>query len=164
MLHVIGFEAAILCQNPNLRPMEPDDPPRKNYGFKEREFTRDNVRAPADAPMPTAKELAIMAGPPAAAAKGPTGPKATDPNDVYAVLEENRANERQLGKDEIVIKKIKSKRRRDYLLLLVLGNLSIVTMVALGGFNPVSMIFGLSGIIVLSLGATWIMWFVMDRY
>jgi hypothetical protein len=144
--------------------MEPEDPPRKNYGFKDREFQRDNVRAAADAPMPTAQELAKMAGPPTAPAKGSAGPKANDPNDVYAVLEENRTRERQLGKDEIAIKKIKSKRRRDYLLLLVLGNLAIVTMVALGGFNPISMIFGLAGIIILSLGATWVMWFVMDRY
>jgi hypothetical protein len=144
--------------------MEPDDPPRKNYGFKEREFIRDNRRTSGDAPLPTAKELAIMAGPATPAAKGPAGPKAGDPNDVFAVLEENRAKERRLGKDEIVVRKIKSKRRRDYLLLLVLGNLLIVSMVALGGFNPVSMIFGLAGIIVLSLGATWIMWFVMDRY
>ena len=144
--------------------MEPDDPPRKNYGFKDRQFQRDNVRASTDAPMPTAKELAIMAGPPKPGAKGPTGPKATDPNDVFAVLEENRATERRLGKDEIVVKKLKSKRRRDYLLLLVLGNLLIVALVALGGFNPISMIFGLAGIIMLSLGATWIMWFVMDRY
>jgi hypothetical protein len=128
------------------------------------EFQRDNVRAAADAPMPTAQELAKMAGPPTATAKGSAGPKANDPNDVYAVLEENRTRERQLGKDEIAIKKIKSKRRRDYLLLLVLGNLAIVTMVALGGFNPISMIFGLAGIIILSLGATWVMWFVMDRY
>jgi hypothetical protein len=144
--------------------MEPEDPPRKNYGFKDREFQRDNVRAAADAPMPTAQELAKMAGPPTAPAKDSAGPKANDPNDVYAVLEENRTRERQLGKDEIAIKKIKSKRRRDYLLLLVLGNLAIVTMVALGGFNPISMIFGLAGIIILSLGATWVMWFVMDRY
>jgi hypothetical protein len=144
--------------------MEPDDPPRKNYGFKDREFQRDNVRAPADSPPPTAKDLAMMAGPPTAPVKGSTGPKPTDPNDVFAVLEENRSRERQLGKDEIVIKQIKSKRRRDYLLLVVLGNLLIVALVALGGFNPISMIFGLAGIIMLSLGATWIMWFVMDRY
>ena len=144
--------------------MEPDDPAPKNYGFKQRAFKRDNVRSSADAPMPTAKELAIMAGPPTPVAKDPTRPKAGDPNDVFAVLEKNRANEHRTGKDVIVVKKVKSKRKRDYWMLLVGGNLLTVALVALGPLNPISLVFGLAGLVIISLGTTWIMWFVMDDY
>lgn len=145
-------------------PDEPD-PPRKNYGFKDRDFQRDNPVGPAAAPLPTAKELAMMAGPVAKhgeAARGAAKP--ADPNDVYAVLQKNRAVEKQHGLDAMEIRKIKSRRMRDYWFLMVFGNLAIVGAVALSGFNIVSVIFGLSGLIVFSLGTTWIMWQVMSKY
>jgi hypothetical protein len=144
--------------------MEPDDPARKTYGFKMRDFKRDNVRGPGVEPLPTAKELAIMAGPVVATPKGATGPKAGDPNDVFNHLQENREKEKLTGGDTVEIRKIKSRRRRDYWLLLIGGNLALVAGVALNGFNIISAIFGLAGLIIFSLGVTWIMWQVMDRY
>jgi len=141
------------------------DPPRKNYGFKEREFKRDNPLASEAAPMPTAKELAMMAGPVAQHGKAAAGAKkADDPNDVYAVLQGNRALEQKHGLDTVEIKRVKSRRKRDFLLLIIGGNLAILGAVALGGFNIVSVIFGLAGVIVFSLGTTWIMWQVMSKY
>ncbi len=139
------------------------DPPRKNYGFKEREFKRDN--APGGGANPTAKELAILAGPVAQHGKAALGSaKKDDPNDVYAVLEANRAVEKKSGLNEVEIREIKSRRKRDYLILMIGGNLAILGGVALGGFNIVSVIFGLAGLIMFTLSLTWIMWQVMNKY
>ena len=149
--------------------MEPDDPPRKHYGFKDRTFKRDNLPPSAVPPMPTVKELAIMAGhkapppakpAPAAANRG----KAGDPNDVYAVLDQNRAVEQSDGQDTVVIKKKISRRKRDYWLVLIMSNLAITGLVGMFGFNVMSAIFGLAGVIIITLGTTWIMWFLIDDY
>jgi hypothetical protein len=151
--------------------MEPDDPPPKVYGFKEREFKRDNAPSSGLPPMSTAKDLAKIASPDVPAAfKPPPGAsaggvnRAADPNDVYAVLQQNRAKENQFGLNEVQIKEIKSKRKRDFWLMLVGGNLFIIGLVFITGFNVASVIFGLSGIVMLSLGLTWVMWHVMNKY
>jgi hypothetical protein len=147
-------------------PDEPD-PPRKVYGFKERAFKRDNALTSAGAPAPTAKDLAMIS---TADAPRPSRtkdlPKANpkDPNDVYAVLRENRAFEDQAGLSDVEIREIKSRRKRDFWLLLIGGNLAILGVVALSGFNPISAVFGLAGLVVFSLGVTWVMWQVMDKY
>lgn len=143
--------------------MEPD-PPRKNYGFKEREFKRDNAPTGSVPPPPTVKELAMMAGPVTASPKGATGPKADDPNDVFATLQHNRAVEQQLGADAVEIRKIKSRRIRDFWMLLIGGNLLIVGSVVVLGPNVVTVMFGFGGVILFSISLTWIMWQVMGRY
>jgi hypothetical protein len=124
--------------------MEPDDPPPKTYGFKEREFKRDNARARRTR-RPRAKEMAIMAGPVVKSPKGATGPKAGDPNDVYTALQHNRAVEKQRGLNEIEIREVKFRRKRDYWLMLVGGNILIVGTVAVLGANAITAIFGLGG-------------------
>ena len=118
--------------------MEPDNPPRKDYALKTRKFER--VNAPAGSQK-----------------------KSTE-HDVYAILQQNRAEEKKFALNEVQIKENKSKRKRDFWLMLVGGNLLIVTLVIVTGFNVVSVIFGLAGIIILSLGLTWVMWQVMDKY
>jgi hypothetical protein len=144
--------------------MEPDDPPRKNYGFKDREFKRDNA-APSDAaPMPTAKELAIMAGPVTASPKGATGPKADDPNDVYNALLKNRATEQAHGLDQFEIRKIKRRRMRDYCIIMVPTEVLLGTVTYLGRGNPMVFVCGLAGMVMLGITITWIMWQLMDRY
>ncbi|HWA24608.1 MAG TPA: hypothetical protein VG734_02960 [Lacunisphaera sp.] len=141
------------------------DPPRKQFGFKERDFKRDNVAAGAEPPPPTAKELAMLAGPVAKHGKALEGAqKADDPNDVYAALQKNRAVEKQHGLDAVEIKKIKSRRKRDYWLLIIVGNLAIAGAVGLAGFNIISAIFGLAGAIMFNLSVTWIMWQIMSKY
>jgi hypothetical protein len=144
--------------------MEPEDPPRKNYGFKDREFKRDNAVTGTTPPPPTAKELAMMAGPVVASPKGATGPKADDPNDVFSALQQNRAVEQGHGGDQIEIRKVKSRRRRDYWLMLIGGNLLIAGGVVVLGANVVSVMFGLGGVILFSISLTWIVWQVMGRY
>jgi hypothetical protein len=146
--------------------MEPDEPPRKNYGFKKREFKRDNAPGAA---VPTAKELAILSGQRAPAAPKPglsaMGPaKADDPNDVYAVLQQNRAVEKKLGLGDVEIKKVKSRRKRDYWLLVIPSNLllAIITWQMRG--NPFVLVLGIAGIVLVTLGLTWVMWHIMEDY
>lgn len=163
------LQAAGVCLNPPPArawwlAMEEADPPRKNYDFKERTFKRDNAPSTGQPPMPTAKELAMMAGPAAPTAKRTNTPKAGDPNDVYAILEHNRRVEKKHGMDTVEIREIKSRRKREFWLLLVGGNLAIIGGVFLSGINVVTVIFGLAGLIIFSLGLSWVMWQVMDRY
>ncbi len=119
--------------------MEPTDPPRKHYGLKAREF--EQLNAPGKAPE-----------------------KSTE-HDVFAMLEQNRAVEKQLGQDEIEIApKRTSRRKTDFWLVLGGGNLVILGLVAMARFNPLSLMAGGGGMILLTLLLTWVMWFVMDDY
>ncbi len=142
------------------------DPPRKIYGFKERAFRRDNAPVSAEPAAPSAQDLAKLAGPPVFKVGGaaPADPRPGDPNDVHAVLRQNRAAERRHGADEIEIRRVRSRRAKEFWLLLVGGNAVIIGAVALSGLNVITVVFGLAGLIVFSLGLSWVMWQVMDRY
>lgn len=144
-------------------PEEPD-PPRKNYDFKERAFQRDNPVGPELPPMPTAQEMAKMAGGPVRSARGATGPKASDPNDVFHVLQHNRAIEQQHGLNEVEVRRTRSRRKRDYWLLVIPSNLLLGILTWQGRGNPFVLVCGLAGLVVATLGITWIMWFVMEDY
>jgi hypothetical protein len=140
-----------------------EDPPRKVYGFKDRDFKRDNATGPADAP-PSAKDLAMMAGPVVASSKGATSAKADDPNDVFTALEKNRAIEKAHGLDQMEIRKIKRRRFRDYMIIMVPTQLLLGTITVLGRGNPIVSVCGLAGMVMLGVTITWIMWQLMDRY
>jgi hypothetical protein len=141
------------------------DPPRKNYGFKDREFKRDNALQSAEPPPPTAKELAMMAGPAAKHGKALTGAqKVDDPNDVYAVLQANRAVEKQHGLDEFEIKRIKSRRKRDYWLLLITSEVALGALAYAGRGNAFVLACSVAAMGLIALGLTWIMWQVMSKY
>lgn len=158
----IGPTTFHLCFMP-----DESDPPRKVYGFKERAFKRDNAPASAGTPTPTAKELAMLStatAPDRSRAQASATPKEADPNDVFAILRANRAVEDQAGLSDIEIREIKSRRKRDYWLLLIGGNLAIIGIVFLSGFNVISAVFGLAGLVLFSLSVTWIMWQVMNKY
>jgi len=140
------------------------DPPRRHYGFKERNFKRDNAPAGDAPPTPTAQDLAKLAGPPVKSGQTPSAPRADDPNEVFRVLQQNRTREMQAGGDVIEIRKRRNRRLRDYLLGLIGGNLCIVVGIWASGFNVISTLFGLGGVIIFSLSFTWIMWQLVDRY
>jgi len=144
--------------------MEPDEPPRKNYEFKEREFQRDNPLASGAPPLPTAQELAKMAGGPGPTQRGKAGPKANDPNDVFHLLQHNRVIEQKHGRDTIEVRRTTSRRKRDYWLLLIPSNLLLGVLSWQGRGNPFLLVCGLAGMVVVTLGVTWIMWFVMEDY
>ena len=146
--------------------MEPDDPPRKNYDFKDREFKRDNALTSGLPPAPTAKDLAIMSGltapRPDRSAVGSA--KAGDPNDVFTVLQQNRLAAQRDGLNEVVIKNVKSRRQRDFWLVLAVVNVSFISIGLLGRHNVVVLVSAAAGVVICSLGIYWIMWQVMNDY
>jgi hypothetical protein len=142
------------------------DPPRKNYGFKERAFKRDNRRASSAPPMPTATDLAKLAGGPVVSGAPKNAPRAGDPNDVHAVLAHNREVEKQFGGDAVKLTRTGSRKKRDYWLVFVSLEVVFGGVVALGvkQSNPFFLVFGLTGMVVFGIAITWIMWQLVDRY
>jgi hypothetical protein len=116
----------------------PGGPAPKKYGLKPREFER--VNAP----------------------RGTLGHSAA--HDVYAIRQELRAREQASGLDEIAPRPPRvSRRKRDYWLLMAVGNALLVTLMLLSG-NVVTLVFAGAGIVIYSLGVTWVMWQIMGDY
>ena len=150
-------------------------PPRKTYGFKPREFERANPARPGapSADPPPAPDPGIVAAEGeqeidvndlirAGAGSGPqlrSNAGANRPNDVHAMLRENLAQANAAGLNDLTLPpKRKSKRTRDYFLLLVSGNLILAF-----GF-VLQPIFAGAGVVLFNFGLAWIMWVVMDDY
>jgi hypothetical protein len=119
--------------------MEPEDPPRKFYSTKPREFQRVN------------------------AAPGSAVGKAHAP-DVHAILRQNRAAEKQAGLNPVIPRPVRSRRRREYWQLLALGNALFGLGVWAGRNNAFFFVSAVSGAVIFSVGLTWIMWVVMNDY
>jgi hypothetical protein len=128
-----------------------DDAPPRQFKLKQKEFER--VEPLAQPPAARAPELDERA-------------RAGDPNDVFALRQQLRAREQSQGMDAMqAAPPRKSRRKRDYWLLMILGNgffVALPTLVFRG--NAVVALYCGAGIIMLSLGATWVMWFIMDDY
>jgi hypothetical protein len=113
------------------------DPPRKVYGFKPREFERANPARPdassPDLPAPDPgiapardEKIDVQDLIRAGAGIGPAlGNNATvnRANDVHAILRQNHAHANATGLNDLKpMPKRRSRRRRDYWLLLAAGN------------------------------------------
>lgn len=124
----------------------PEPAPRK-FAFKPKEFERVN------APRPEGEADAAAAPTPAA-------------NDVFAIRQELRAREIAAGMDTLkpADRPSSTKRRRDYWLLLLGGNLAIVGTAAVVGLNVMTVVYAFAGVILYTIGLTWTVWFVMGRY
>ncbi len=149
-------------------------PPRKTYGFKPREFERANPARPgasADATPPAPDPGIAAAGAEkidvndlirvGAGSGRQLGSQAgaNRQNEVHAMLRDNLAHANAAGLNDVAPQpRRKSKRTRDYLLLLVSGN----AIIALGFIlQPV---FAGAGLVLFNIGLTWIMWVVMGDY
>ncbi len=117
--------------------MEPVDPPPKKYELKPREFERLNRKDPAG--------------------KGAE-------HDVHAILEQNRSAEQRMGLDTVTIRPAKSRRKRDYWLLLLTVNSVFASVGWLGRANVVVLVFVLAGLVMFNLSLAWIMWVLVDDY
>lgn len=154
------------------------DPPRKFYGLKPRDFEVVNAlpRHPHESP-PAAEnvsgprpdaidvnDLIRSANSTGSGLARKAGPVAE--NDVHAILRENLARADAAGLNELAPKpRRKSRRKRDYWLLMAGAWAGFGTMiVAAGPRNPIGFVYALAGLVVSTLGLTWIMWFVMDDY
>lgn len=143
------------------------DPPRKFYQLKPKEF--EMVNPPAS--MPPADSTPIdVRGHLRAANAGPLErPKASrtpaPSNDVHALLRQNQARIAAAGLHEVEPRPRRpSRRKRDYWLLLAVMN-GFFGFLAFGPYrNPMTFVYGLAGMIIFTLGLTWVMWFVMDDY
>jgi hypothetical protein len=152
------------------------DPPRVFYQLKPREFERVNApvnSTPTD-PSPTpgttanaegridVQELYRKANFP-----GPvlTPNKAGEKNEVHAILQGNLDHANAAGLNEIAPKpKRRSRRTRDYFIVLIALDL-FFGAAAFGPYSNVgTMAYGVAGIIISTVGLTWIMFFVMDDY
>jgi hypothetical protein len=120
-----------------LDPDKPDPPPR-TFTLKPKEFER--VNAP------------------------PGTQEASAAHDVYAIRQELRAREQAAGLDAVEVKAVRSRRRRDYWLLLATVNPALAVTAWLGRGNMFVLVSAAAGIILATIGLTWIMWFVMDDY
>jgi hypothetical protein len=145
-------------------PPEPE-PPRREFHFKPTEFEVTNrpVNAtPADAPIDV-RQLYRQGATPSPPTHAGTKPAPAE-NDVHDILRANLARAQAKGQNEVIPVRRVSRRKRDYWLLLIGGNLTVVGLVLLLQKNFVTLVFGFSAMILVSIALTWIMWFVMDDY
>ena len=147
--------------------MPDPDPPPPNYELRARSFEAVN---PPVGSTPSAQSIDVQAlirsALTPAANPAPDEPtRAAAINDVQAILQANlvyEASARQPATPPPP--RAPSRRTRDYLFCLIVGNSLIAGFIALSGFNLAVLAFGSAGMVVLTLGLTWVMWFVMDDY
>lgn len=159
-------------------PDEPE-PPRKFYGLKTPTF--DRLNAPpreANAPEPEAaastgpapvaegridvRDLTRIAGTPGPVLSSPVPGK---PNDVHQVLAGNLAAANAAGLNDVAPRpKRRSRRKRDYILLMITVN-AFFAFWAFGPYaNAMTFVYGLAGIVLFSISLSWVMFGVMDDY
>ncbi len=150
------------------------DPPRKHYQLRPTTFER--VNAPSSDASSSDSTPAPVSPVDGSSPVPPLGPQtigsvrgnvpATAPlNDVQQLLRDNldRANAAGINDVHTPIRRF-SRRKRDYWLLLILLN-GFFAAVAFGPYrNPMTLTYGIAGMIVTFVGLTWVMWFVMDDY
>ena len=89
----------------------------------------------------------------------------SDDHDVYAIRRDLRAREMAAGLDATSPKPAKmSRRKKDYLLLMIAGNLLFLTFLVNGRGNVMVMVYSFSGMILYSISVSWIMWQIMSDY
>ena len=115
--------------------MDEDAPAPRKFTFKDKEFVRDNLRATPSAPS------------------------------VHEILRDNLAVQKSVEPEVLPnLKDRRTKRRRDYWLLMLTMN----PLIALVGWmvygSPVGSIFLLSFCVIFNIGLPWIMFQVMDKY
>lgn len=119
---------------------------------------RNSRTSTACAPIPPQPSSAHLILPPP---PRPPSQKLSPPpsNEVHAILRDNAARAEAAGLNRLSEKTRRpSRRKRDYFLTLVVGN---IVLFASSALMPV---FGAAGLIIFNVGLTWIMWFVMDDY
>lgn len=149
-------------------------PPRKTYGFKPTAFERANPAPAGEAsaqatPLPDPGIVAADAGAinvhdliqAGAGSARPLGANAVvnRSNDIHAMLRDNHARADAAGLNAVSLEpKRMSKRKRDFIFLVVSGNLILSLAFVI---QP---IFAGAGVVIFNIGLVWIMWVVMDDY
>lgn len=154
------------------------DPPRKYYGLKRKDFERVN-----DVPAPPAESLAPPPAPPDPAPPGRIdvhdlartatagtpllsgNAPANRPNDIHAILQENLQRANAAGLNDVTPPpKRRSRRLRDYFIVFIPVN-AFFGWWAFGPYaNAMTFIYGIAGMILFSVGFSWVMFFIVDDY
>ncbi len=124
-------------------PDEPVQPPRK-FGLKAKGF--GGVNKPVES-----------------AGAGSEGARQA-PVSVHEILKGNLAKGPGMIEKTLEFRPRRSQRKRDYWKALVAGNAVLLGCVAVLGRNPVTLVFVGAGVVIYSIGLTWVMWFIMDDY
>jgi hypothetical protein len=143
-------------------PAEPSSPetPRRAFRFKPREFVADNPPVSTPSAGPTDVRQHFLAAIPASSP--PSVPKAVLENDVHALLRDNLAAADAAGLNDVKpVARRRSRRLRDYWVTLLGVDGFLLALWAPGVFPE---IFLLSGLVLFSVGFTWVMWCVVDDY
>lgn len=144
-------------------PPAPEPPPRE-FKLKPTQFERVNRPAdatPGNAPIDVQQLYRqANASPPRPSAP----PPATAKNDVHAILRANLEEAKAKGLYDVIPQRRTSRRKRDFWVLLIGGNVLMLGALAVMHRNPVTLVFGFSAMVFCSLALTWVMWFVMDDY
>jgi hypothetical protein len=85
-------------------------------------------------------------------------PPAMDP---LEILQENLRNRRE---EPIELQRTSSRKNRDYLILLIVGNLVLAGLFMLGSRNAVSVVFFVGALAVYNSSLTWVMLVVLSDY
>lgn len=83
--------------------------------------------------------------------------------DVPAILKANQ-NVQAVFEEPVDCTPRRSRRKRDYWTVLMAGNALLAGAVAVLPKNPMVLVCGLSGVVLFSIGVTWVMWVVMGDY
>jgi hypothetical protein len=145
---------------------EPETPPR-NFQLKPRAF--DTVNPPGSqrpangAPTDVRGHLDAANAGQSPLRKKPLTPPAQ--NDVQALMRDHASKMRRTDLDESTPRPRRSSaRKRDYWLVLLPTN-AFFAFFAFGPFrNPMTLAFGVGGMVITTVGLTWVRWFVMDDY
>lgn len=115
--------------------MDDDAPAPRKFTFKDKEFTRENVRAT----------------PPALS--------------VHEILRDNLAVQKSVEPEVLPnLRDRRTKRRRDYLILLLTMNPLIAAVGWMVHGSPIGSIYLLAFFVMFNVGLPWIMFQVMDKY
>ena len=139
------------------------EPPRKIYQFKDKEFELVNKSlgvSSADSADPNDVPIDIhdlyRSANASPVVKSDSVPVE---NEIHDILRENLARDKAAGLHDIEFKpRRKSKRTKDYLMLVIGGNLLLT-----GGFF-IMPVFAGAGFVLYNVCLIWVMWVVMDDY
>lgn len=138
-------------------------PVRRQFRFKKPSF--ENANGSSHPPVDHREIIAAANRPvlPRDAVHPPDSTATSPPHEVEALLREN-ARLRSRLENILDPKRRPNRRRRDYIVTMLVFNGFFLWRLAVGWRDPASLTFSLSGIAVISSGITWVMYGLMDRY
>jgi hypothetical protein len=94
----------------------------------------------------------------------PLTEEVTKPIDVHAILQGNLATRGAVPPLVLNFEKKLSRRKRDYLILMIAGNALLLLLMSFLPKDPLIRVLGWSGLALYSAGVSWVIWGVMDDY